>query len=210
MTTVPSSQYVLSLRAANKAGFSMELLKDVVTKRKSALGEHENLYPPLNVQSVAISAQSVEVRWHDWHLKADELIPDDRHYTLRYNVATSSVDTAQSNTRHTPPHYVYKNSSERHTIVSGLEANTLYDFAVRLVIGRRESEWSMTTSQMTMEASPAPQDITIKSHPNSPSSVLLTWQMPDNAQLSTGLHTHTHTHTPFRTESTIYCVSLAV
>ena len=31
---VPSSQYVISLRAANNAGYGMELLKDVITKRK--------------------------------------------------------------------------------------------------------------------------------------------------------------------------------
>jgi hypothetical protein len=29
----------------------------------------------------------------------------------------------------------------------------LYDFAVRLIMGSRESDWSLTTSQMTMEAS---------------------------------------------------------
>lgn len=33
----PSSQYVISLKAVNKAGFGMEILKDVITKRKSGL-----------------------------------------------------------------------------------------------------------------------------------------------------------------------------
>ncbi len=49
--------------------------------------------------------------------------------------------------------YKYRNSSERNAIITDLNANTLYDFAVRVVIGSRKSEWSMTTSQMTMETS---------------------------------------------------------
>ena len=49
----------------------MEILKDVITKRKSVLGENENLFPPLNVQAVAISPHSIEVRWTDWHLKPE-------------------------------------------------------------------------------------------------------------------------------------------
>lgn len=31
---VPSSQYILSLKAGNNAGFGKEILKDVITKRK--------------------------------------------------------------------------------------------------------------------------------------------------------------------------------
>lgn len=105
------------------------------------MGENENLFPPLNVQAVAVSSQSVEVRWTDWHLKPEESIPDDRHYTIRYCVADSQNE-----------HYRYKNSTERSIIVSDLQPSTLYDFSVKLVIGIRESDWSMTTSQMTMEA----------------------------------------------------------
>jgi hypothetical protein len=35
--------------------------------------------------------------------------------------------------------------------INDLKSNTLYDFAVKLVIAGRESDWSLTTSQMTME-----------------------------------------------------------
>jgi hypothetical protein len=164
---IPSSQYVVSLKAINNAGFGMEVLKDVVTKRKSALADNENLFPPLNVQAVAISSQSIEVRWTDWHLKPDESIPDDRYYSIRYNIAADQSIK-----------YKFKNATERNIIISDLKPNTLYDFSVRLVIGRRESEWSMTTSQMTMEQSPAPRDITIKSDPNTPNTVILTWSPP--------------------------------
>lgn len=122
----------------------------------------------MNVQAVAISSQSIEVRWTDWHLKPEEQIPDDRVYLVRYNVAD------MSNTK-----YKYKNATERNVIISDLKPNTLYDFAVRLVISRRESDWSMTTSQMTMETSPAPSDINIRSDPDTPSSVIITWQAPN-------------------------------
>ncbi len=133
---------MISIKAVNNAGYGMEALKDVVTKRKSVLGEHENLFPPLNVQAVAISPYSIEIRWTDWHLKPEEPIPDDRQYTIRYNMAEASS-----------PKFKFRNSSERNTIISDLEPNTLYDFSVKLVIGKRESDWSMTTSQMTMELS---------------------------------------------------------
>lgn len=123
-------------------GTSKEILKDVVTKRKSALGENEKLFPPLNVQAVAISPHSVEVRWTDWHLKQDETIPDDRFYTIQYNTAEMSLEE-----------YQYLNSTERNMIVTNLKPSTLYDFSVKLVIGARKSDWSMTTSQMTMESS---------------------------------------------------------
>lgn len=141
-TPEPSSTYILSLKAKNNIGTGKEILKDVVTKRKSALEENDKLFPPLNVQAVAISPHSVEVRWTDWHLKQDETIPDDRFYTIRYNVADVSLEKHQ-----------YLNSNERSVIVSNLKPNTLYDFSIKLAIGSRKSDWSMTTSQMTMESS---------------------------------------------------------
>lgn len=169
----PSSTYILSLKAKNNAGLGKEILKDVITKRKSALGENENLFPPLNVQAVAISPQSIEVRWTDWHLKQDESIPDDRYYTVQYSTNEMSSDE-----------YLFKNSTERNVIISNLNANTLYDFAVRLVIGSRKSDWSMTSSQMTMESSPAPRDIRIKSDPDNPSNVIINWKAPNYSLIS--------------------------
>jgi len=106
-----------------------------------ALGENENLFPPLNVHATSLSPESIQIDWTDWHLKPDEEIPDDRYYLIRYNIEKSNAK------------YHYKNASERNLILTDLKPNTLYDIAVRLVIGRRESDWSMTTSQMTMELS---------------------------------------------------------
>ena len=169
----PSSTYILSLKAKNNAGLGKEILKDVITKRKSALGEHENLFPPLNVQAVAISPQSIEVRWTDWHLKQGEAIPDDRHYEVQYS--TNEMSSAE---------YLYKNSSERNLIISNLKPDTLYDFSVRLVIVTRKSDWSMTSSQMTMESSPAPRDIKIKSDPEQPSNAIISWQAPNYSLIS--------------------------
>lgn len=101
-------------------------------------------------------------------MKPEEQIPDDRIYLVRYNIAD------MSNAK-----YKFRNATERNVIISDLKANTLYDFSVRLVISRRESDWSMTTSQMTMETSPAPSDLNIKSDPNSPSNVIITWLAPN-------------------------------
>ncbi len=113
----------------------------IIKTTNLALGENENLFPPLNVQSVVISPQSIELKWTDWHLKPEETIPDDRYYSIRYNIAE------MSNAK-----YKFKNSTERNVILTDLKPNTLYDFSVRLVLGSRESDWSMTTSQMTMES----------------------------------------------------------
>ena len=105
------------------------------------MGENENLFPPLNVHATSLSPESIQIDWTDWHLKPEDDIPDDRHYLVRYNIEKSNAK------------YQFRNSSERNLIITDLKPNTLYDFAVRLVIGRRESDWSMTTSQMTMELS---------------------------------------------------------
>lgn len=175
---IPFSPYVVSLKAVNNAGQGMEILKDVITKRKSMLDEAENLFPPLNVQAVAISPHSVELRWTDWHLKPDESIPDDRRYVIRYSVADYSTSSSA-------PKYTFKNATERSAIISDLKPNTLYDFAVKLAVGKRESDWSMTTSQMTMELTAAPRDIQIKSDPISPStSVVLSWLPPTTSTTS--------------------------
>ena len=103
---------------------------------------NEALFTSLNVQAVTIRPQPFEVRCADWHLKPEELIPNDRHYLIHYKIAEMSFSK-----------YKYKNASERNVIINDLKSNTLYDFAVRLVIGIRESDWSMTSSQMTMESS---------------------------------------------------------
>lgn len=80
--------------------------------------------------------------------------------------------------------YLHKNSSARNVIISNLRPNTLYDFSVRLVIGTRNSDWSMTSSQMTMEASPAPRDVGIKSDLNEPSNVIISWKAPNYSLIS--------------------------
>jgi hypothetical protein len=164
---VPSSQYVLSLRASNNMGYGMEILKDVITKRKVAVGENEMIFPPLNVHSVAISSHSIEVKWTDWHLKPDETIPDARFYTVRYKIADDKNFK-----------FKFTTSKEREIILNGLRPNTLYDLGVRLEIGNRHSDWSLTSSQMTLEQSPAPRDITIKSDPQNPKNVILSWLPP--------------------------------
>jgi len=130
----------LSLKAGNNVGYGQEMLKEVLTKRKSVLSDAEYLFPPLNLQAQTISQHLIELSWTDWHLKTDEEIPDDRLYLIRYNEAESQK-------------YKFVNASERNVQIDELKANTLYDFAVKLVVGRRESDWSMTTSQMTMEMS---------------------------------------------------------
>jgi hypothetical protein len=163
------------LKAVNNAGFGKEILKDVITKRKSVLGENENLFPPLNVHATALSSESIQIGWTDWHLKPEESISDDRYYSVRYNIETSNAK------------YKFKNATERNLIISDLKPNTLYDFSVKLIIGKRESDWSMTTSQMTMELSPAPHNITIKSDPKTPTSVFLTWQAPSNSPSNGGM-----------------------
>lgn len=160
-----------------------------------------------------MSSDSIELRWTDWHLKPEESIPDDRYYSVRYCVAQSDSSSSSSSeinnvNNHHETVYKFKNSTERSVIVNDLIAGTLYDFSVKLVIGTRESDWSMTTSQMTMEAgeifdkircllietylwfcdyfqlfnyilkAPAPRSIRIKSDPNSPTTVILTWMAP--------------------------------
>ena len=147
------------------------------------------------MQAFTISPESIEIRWTDFHLKQEEVIPDDRYYSIRYNVNDMSNEK-----------YKFRNATERNAIISDLKSNTLYDFAVQVVIGRRQSEWSMTTSQMTMETSlanqsfvwykifftklrlftqgPAPREIRIRSDPKLPTSVIINWLSPNYSSIS--------------------------
>lgn len=173
----PSSQYIISLKAGNKFGYGREILKEVITKRKSVLSDSEFLFPPLNLQAQTISQHIIELSWIDWHLRNNEDIPDDRFYKIRYSLSSSN-DQLQLK-------YKYKNSTERRIQLDDLKPDTLYDFAVKLIAGKRESEWSMTTSQMTMEAikGSIPIDIKLKSDFNQNSiekkyiNIVISWKM---------------------------------
>lgn len=109
------------------------------------------MFPPLNVQAVSISSTSIEVRWTDSHLKPNETVLDDRYYTVRYCVAASSGTLNSDSSETISEIYRYKNSTERRITITGLAPSTLYDFSVRLAVGSRQSDWSLTASQMTME-----------------------------------------------------------
>ncbi|XP_072430294.1 netrin receptor DCC isoform X1 [Chiloscyllium punctatum] len=189
----PSSHYVISLKAFNNAGQGVPLYESATTRALSdpvdpldvdlfhLFGDLPTsipdastpMLPPVGVQAVAVSHDSVRVSWADNSVpKNQKLTTDGRFYTVRWRTSYSanakykSVDaTALSQT------------------VTSLKPNTMYEFSIMVTKGRRSSTWSMTAHATTYEAAPtsAPKDLTVISREGKPRAVIISWQPPMEA-----------------------------
>ncbi|GCC36050.1 hypothetical protein chiPu_0014541 [Chiloscyllium punctatum] len=167
----PSSHYVISLKAFNNAGQGVPLYESATTRALSDASTP--MLPPVGVQAVAVSHDSVRVSWADNSVpKNQKLTTDGRFYTVRWRTSYSanakykSVDaTALSQT------------------VTSLKPNTMYEFSIMVTKGRRSSTWSMTAHATTYEAAPtsAPKDLTVISREGKPRAVIISWQPPMEA-----------------------------
>lgn len=65
-------------------------------------------------------------------------------------------------------------------MIIDLKPNTLYEFSVKLVKGRRESPWSMVVYNKTWDAAPntAPRELTAQAGAEDSQIVRLTWLPP--------------------------------
>ena len=84
---------------------------------------------PIYVQANTLSDSTIQLQWYDPALERDQVIRDDRFYTVRYF----------SNER---GEYPYMNTTDQNVRVENLEANTEYFFEVRSMNQRYRSEWS--------------------------------------------------------------------
>ena len=84
---------------------------------------------PVRLQPSTMASDSIHLRWMDPSLGNDQLIRDNRYYTVRY----WSYDHGQ---------YNYMNVTDLRAHIDGLTANTEYHFSVRVNDPPYLSEWS--------------------------------------------------------------------
>ncbi len=178
----PNRDYVVSLRAYNSLGNGFPIYETVRTLDPgiSLAGDDEDadlepLDTPVGLRARAVSATAMRLTWTDreapnGHYSEPQKPLDGRYYSVKYNI------NYRFNKR---PRLL--NASETAVTVEDLEPNTHYEFSVQVVLGRRKSGWSMSTSNRTKSAQPssAPRDLTAAvGSSGNPLTVLLNWQPP--------------------------------
>ncbi|XP_034947132.1 neogenin isoform X2 [Chelonus insularis] len=164
----PLSEYVISLRATNEAGEGPPVYANVRTTEKTALESITPLIPPVGLKAIVLSANSVVLYWTDTLLSKSQYVTDNRYYVVRYAAY------------HPPLRYKFFNATDLNCMISDLKPNTLYEFTVKTVKGKRESPWSMVVLNQTYEAAPTspPRELTVDNYESSSTSVILRWQPP--------------------------------
>uniref|UniRef100_A0A8D3CR27 Netrin receptor DCC n=1 Tax=Scophthalmus maximus TaxID=52904 RepID=A0A8D3CR27_SCOMX len=190
----PSSHYVISLKAFNNAGEGVPLYESAVTRSLTdPIDPSEDdlfhlfdkyptpmpdtstpMIPPVGVQAVALSSDSVRVSWADNSMTKNQKSSEVRYYSVKWK--TSYSTSGKYKVRHK------RSTTFTHT-VTGLKPNTMYEFAVMVTKGRKSSTWSMTAHATTYEAAPssAPKDLTVISREGRPRAILISWQPPMEA-----------------------------
>ncbi|CAB0030178.1 unnamed protein product, partial [Trichogramma brassicae] len=165
-----NSDYVITLRAKNEAGEGLQVYANVRTIERSASDNAAPLQPPVGLKADVMSHSTVVLYWTDSSLSKNQYVTDKRYYVVRYT----------SYHRSNNPKYKYENATDLNCMIHDLKPNTEYEFSVKVVKGRRESQWSMVALNKTLEAKPAssPRDLTVQGIDDHPKSVLLRWQPP--------------------------------
>lgn len=91
---------------------------------------------PVRVQAYTLATDTILVHWNDPSLGNDQLIRDNRYYTVRY----WSYDLGQ---------YNYVNVTDLSAHLNGLRADTEYNFNVRVNDPPYLSEWSEAVKNTT-------------------------------------------------------------
>uniref|UniRef100_G3Q2S1 Contactin-3 n=1 Tax=Gasterosteus aculeatus aculeatus TaxID=481459 RepID=G3Q2S1_GASAC len=166
----PSSHYVISLKAFNNAGEGVPLYESAVTR--SLTDTSTPMIPPVGVQAVALSSDSVRVSWADNSMTKNQKSSEVRYYSVKWKTSYSTSGKYKS----------ADTTALSHT-VTALKPNTMYEFAVMVTKGRKSSTWSMTAHATTYEAAPSsgPKDLTVISREGRPRAILISWQPPMEA-----------------------------
>lgn len=165
---MPNNEYVLSLRARNAIGDGPPKYDSARTRDEISTESAQPLDVPVGLRAIPMSGSSIVVYWTDTTLGKSQHVKDNRIYTIRYSTTGSTK-------------YRFHNSTDLSCMITDLRPNTVYEFEVKVVKGRRESLWSMSVLNSTMTASPAspPRDLIVKMlDDKTPLSVLLTWLPP--------------------------------
>ncbi|KAG7482555.1 netrin receptor DCC [Solea senegalensis] len=156
--------------AFNNAGEGVPLYESAVTR--SLTDTSTPMIPPVGVQAVALSSDSVRVSWADNSMTKNQKASEVRYYSVKWKTSYSTSGKYKS----------ADTTALSHT-VTGLKPNIMYEFAVMVTKGRKSSTWSMTAHATTYEAAPssAPKDLTVISREGRPRAILISWQPPMEA-----------------------------
>ena len=182
----PNSEYVISLRAYNNIGDGRPIYETVRTKDKDydGLGATASpLIPPVGLHAIVLSSSTVVLTWVDSSLPQNQLIPDARYYVIRYSPVTAALKAVEnslgsSEDEENLVHYSYRNATDLNLMLDDLRPATEYEFAVKIVNGRRQSPWSLVVNNRTREDAPAssPRDVIIRQA--GINSLHLSWRPP--------------------------------
>ena len=114
----------------------------------------------------------------DSTLPRNQLIPDSRYYIVRYTLLEAGSSSLSLDLDENPKHS-YRNSTDLNLMIDDLRPASEYEFAVKVVRGRRQSGWSLVVTNHTREAAPAsaPRDILIRQSAAG-NSLHLSWRPP--------------------------------
>lgn len=162
-----NTEYVVSLRARNVKGDGPPIYDNIKTRDEAPMDVPVPLEVPVGLRAITMSSSSIVVYWIDTMLNKNQHVTDNRHYTVSYVITGSS-------------RYRYHNTTELNCMINELRPNTQYEFAVKVVKGRRESAWSMSVLNSTFQNVPVtpPRDVKVHLDEQNPSNVIVQWLPP--------------------------------
>ncbi|XP_036331556.1 neogenin isoform X2 [Rhagoletis pomonella] len=165
-----NTEYVVSLRARNVKGDGPPIYDNIKTRDEEPLDIPVPLEVPVGLRAITMSSSSIVVYWIDTTLSKNQHVIDNRHYTVRYGISGSS-------------RYRYHNTTDLNCMINDLRPNTQYEFAVKVVKGRRESAWSMSVLNSTYQNVPItpPRELTVRPDEQNPQNVILQWLPPKHS-----------------------------
>ncbi|KAK5647199.1 hypothetical protein RI129_002091 [Pyrocoelia pectoralis] len=163
----PNSEYVISLFANNDVGAGEPVYSYVRTREELPPEPVSPLTPPMGLKAHISSPNSVVLYWTDTTLGKTQDVRDNRYYIVK------CTDVKLLKNR-------YLNVTRLYAEFTDLKANTVYEFTVKLIKGRRESPWSMVVQNTTWSTAPnaAPRDLHVLPVNGNPYEVELRWQPP--------------------------------
>ncbi|XP_012155475.1 neogenin isoform X4 [Ceratitis capitata] len=165
-----NTEYVVSLRARNSKGDGPPIYDNIKTRDEEPLDIPVPLEVPVGLRAITMSSSSIVVYWIDTTLSKNQHVIDNRHYTVRYGISGSS-------------RFRYHNTTDLNCMINDLRPNTQYEFAVKVVKGRRESAWSMSVLNSTYQNVPItpPRELTVRPDEQNPQTVILQWLPPKHS-----------------------------
>ncbi|KAM8972260.1 protogenin [Pelodytes ibericus] len=164
----PSRKYHVRLLAYNNMDEGYQADQTVSTPICVAVPEHMIPLPspPHHLYAKANSSSSIYLHWGRPAFSTGQAI----NYTVRCNpVGLQNASLV-----------LYLQTSEPHILIQDLEANTKYEFAVRLHVEQLSSPWSPVVYHSTLPEAPSSPPVGVKVTLIEENTALISWKPPEN------------------------------